>query len=159
MLVALTAVSGAASPGRWWLDVNLASRHSRDTYFYEGRVQEYNSKNFGLGLSYDYSDWCDIKAGWFHNSYRKTSLYALVHPHYDFLRSPHRMFAVGAGVGAITGYDNTVDDLPPVSPMGILTFSISDERHWRATVGYLPFRQILGDDHADVLTLQVSWKR
>jgi hypothetical protein len=140
------------------LDVNLTSRHSRDTYFYERRFHEYNSNNFGLGLSYDWSDWCDLKAGWFNNSYHKTSVYALVHPQYDFLRSPHRLFAVGAGVGAITGYDHTVDDLPPVSPMGILTLAISDERHWRATVGYLPFRLVLGDDHADVLTLQVSWK-
>ena len=154
----MAGVPVAAAPGRWWLDVNLTSWHSRGQYFHEGRFQEYNARNFGLGLSYDASEWCDVKAGWFNNSYHRTSLYVLVHPRYDFVRSPKGMFAVGAGGGLITGYDGTVDDLARVSPMGILAFTISDERRWRVTLGYLPFRLLLGDNHADVLTLQAGWR-
>lgn len=150
--------SAERASNRWWLDVNLTSRHSRDTYWYQGREQRYNANNFGLGLSYDWTDWCDFKAGWFNNSYHKTSLYAVVHPQYDLWRSPHHLLALGAGVGAVTGYEHTVENLPAVSPIGILTLVISDVQHWRATVGYLPFRLVLGDAHADVLTLQASWK-
>lgn len=154
----LTAETSPTHPGRWWLDVNLTSMHSRDTYFYQGRIHEYNARNLGIGVTYDYSSWCSIKAGWFENSYHKNSLYAVVHPHHDFLRSPRRLLAVGLGAGLVTGYDDTVDNLPPISPMAIPTLTISDERRWHVTIGYLPFRLLLGDNHADVLTLQMGFK-
>ena len=158
LLPVIVASAEESGRSKWWLDLNLTSQHSRDTYFYRGREHEYNPRNFGLGVTYDASSWYSVKSGWFNNSYHKTSLYALVQPHYDFLKSPNWLVALGAGAGLVTGYHNTVDDLPVVSPMGILTFSIADEHRWHATIGYLPFRVLLGRDHADVLTLQVGWK-
>ncbi|HWA27493.1 MAG TPA: hypothetical protein VG734_17695, partial [Lacunisphaera sp.] len=156
IFVGLTVATGNAATNRWWLDINLTSQHSRHEYVFEGSRHEYNSRNLGLGLAYDWRDWCDLKAGWFNNSYHRTSLYAVVHPRFDLLRSPRVMLAIGVAVGAVTGYNHTVDDLPPLSPLGILTVTVSDERHWRLLVGYEPFRLLLGENHADVATLQVS---
>lgn len=160
-LIALSACSANAEEvarRRWWLDLNLSSYHSREGYFFRGDYHTYNSRNFGIGVTYDYRSWCSIKGGWFENSYDKTSVYALINPYYDFLKSADWRIAIGVGVGAVTGYHDTVDALPPISPMGILTLTVADERRWHVSIGFIPFRELLGSDHADVLTLQVGWK-
>ncbi len=147
-----------AARGDRWLDGNLASWHSRSSYFWKGEVRHYNQTNLGLGLSYDLNDWSDLKFGWFDNSYGKTSVYGAIHGRYDFIRGSHWMIAPGCGIGVVTGYHHTPDDLPVVSPLLIPTLTLGDEERWRILIGYLPFHLLLGKDHADVATLQVGWK-
>ena len=146
-----------AAPGDTWLDVNLASRHSEKSYFWKGRIEEYNANNFGLGLTRELAGWCEVKGGWFENSYEKTSLYALVAVRHDLLQSRRWVLAPGVAGGLVTGYQNTPEQTGEVAPWGLAVLTLGWNDRIRAHVGYLPSK-LFNVGTVDFLTLQLSWK-
>ena len=134
--VLLPTVSSAMDKGNWGLDLNLASRHSRDNY----GTGAYNEDNFGLGVAYAWrNDW-DLKLGFFDNSYDKTSVYAGAIWHKDFYRG-NWTIAPGVGLLLVTGYENTPEDAPVVAPLLLPAVSIG-HRAMRANIGYVPFGKV-----------------
>lgn len=100
-LLAFTAV--AAPAGELSLQLHGLSWHaeSRDKYGYVG--QEWNERNFGLGLRYEYSDTWGVQAGAYRNSVDKTTVY--VAANYTPLHIGPVRGGVFAGLGS--GYPKT----------------------------------------------------
>lgn len=80
-----------------FVDVNLASKH-----LYSSHDYDLNQRNYGLGITVK-DDRLSYKAGWFRNSYRKTSIYALAN--YDIIES--RSYSFGFSAGLVSGYADT----------------------------------------------------
>lgn len=158
-LLALFAVPlvGSATPGQWWLDLNVASKHSERTYFWDGRVQRFNETNLGLGATYELKPWCDVKAGWFENSYDKTSGYALVNAKWNLVKDRRWSLAPGLATGIVSGYRNTPEQTGEVALWGMVTLSLGIDDRWRINLGYIPSR-IFVSKSIDVATLQLSIK-
>lgn len=76
------------------IDINLTSWHANKDY-------DYNTQNFGIGITKDIDHHWAIKTGVFKNSYYKESGYFMG-------RLQHRMrgWRFGINFGFITGYDN-----------------------------------------------------
>ena len=150
-------VAAPAAQGDLWLDVNVGSRHSEDRYLWRGQVREYNERNLGLGLGYEWRSWLEAKAGWFENSYEKTSVYAVVNAKWDLAGRSRWLVAPGISGGLITGYHDTPEQTGTVAPWGLLTLSLGNENRWRVVLGYLP-SQLALENSVDVATLQLSWR-
>ena len=93
-----------------WLDVNMASIHGDEDYntkecsTCEKKVNEYNSFNPGLGLSYRMNDYFDLSAGGYYNSYEKLSFYSGMTLKYPIYLSGKWFYEPGIFTGAATGY-------------------------------------------------------
>jgi hypothetical protein len=146
-----------AEKGDTWLDLNLTSWHSEKEYVWEGETREYNARNFGLGLTRELTTWCDVKAGWFENSYEKTSIYGLVAVKYDLLRSPRWILAPGVAGGLVSGYQHTPEQTGEVAPWAVAVLTLGWENRWRAHLGYLPSK-LFNAGTVDLLTVQISFK-
>ena len=158
-LCALSCIHAVAfaAPGDFWLDLNVASKHSQRTYFVNGEPRRFHENNLGLGATYEVLDWCDLKAGWFENSYEKTSVYALVNPHWTLIARPRWQFAPGVALGLVSGYQNTPERTGEIAPWGLLTVSLGLGERWKINLGYVPSRVFVSNS-VDVATLQISWK-
>ena len=126
----------ALEQGEWNFDLNVASKHSEESY----GSGDYNEENWGLGASYGYWDNLDLKFGFFENSYDKTSVYAGAFYHKDFYFGDWTV-APGVGLLLATGYDDTPENAPVVAPilMPAITFG---HRAVKANVGLIPFGQV-----------------
>lgn len=144
-----------ASADETWLDVNVTSWHSEETYRWERQERRYNSSNFGLGIGRELTDYFEVKAGWFDNSYEKTSVYAIAAIKHDLLGSPRWVVAPGAAVGLVSGYQNTPEQTAALTPWGLLTLTLGKEHGWRAMIGYMPSR-LFQAGTVDIVTLQIS---
>jgi len=79
------------------LVVNLTSIHADKTY-------KYNSANTGFGLLMDVNRHVEIEAGFYNNSYGKTSLYTLIN-----LKHEMNGWNWGIAGGLVTGYNDIED--------------------------------------------------
>lgn len=105
------------------LVLHLASHHSHDGL---------NNANAGIGLA------CTrgvavISTGWYHNSYRRGSAYAMVGLEHRLGSSP---VSVGAHIGLASGYA-THANLGAAKVIGGATVSYRVGR-WEASVAYVP---------------------
>lgn len=159
MAVGLGSGTFAATPAAndVWIDLNVGSKHSEKSYVWQGRTQSFNEANWGLGATYGLRDWCDVKAGWFENSYDKTSLYVLVNPKWELSPRSHWSVAPGFALGLVSGYQHTPERTAAVAPWGMLTLSLGFNERWRVNLGYIPSRLFVSNS-IDVATLQLSIK-
>ena len=106
----------AANTSRWSLDVNLASVHTE-----AWARRDLNQHNPGLGATAHFNrDW-SVSAGWYRNSYRRTSAYALVNwtpLHWSLPAGWH----IGAGgtAGFDSGYRTSEIACQPLVAAGLL---------------------------------------
>lgn len=152
-----TALVLASFPaaGEVFLDINGASKHSKDTYSYRGVKQEYNSRNVGLGLTADLNKYFALSGGFYDNSYDRLSGYAGVTLKYDLLYGDFRV-TPGVTVGLATGYKNTPVHASLLQPTLIASVRVT----WRGvgfTAGYMPAANMAeGIDPVSVVTLQAN---
>ena len=100
VLAALIVPAIASASPSWTLDVNLASYHLE-----RWARHDLNQHNEGLGITAHFSpDW-SLSAGWYRNSFRRTSAYALVNWTPLHLTLPAGWsIAAGATAGIDSGY-------------------------------------------------------
>ena len=100
VLAALIVPAIASASPSWTLDVNLASYHLE-----RWARHDLNQRNFGLGLTAHFSQDWSVSAGWYRNSYRRGSTYALVNwtPLHASLPGGWSV-AAGATAGLDSGY-------------------------------------------------------
>ncbi|MHB1991668.1 hypothetical protein [Metallibacterium scheffleri] len=94
------AIAIASAAPTFTLDVNLASYHTE-----RWARDSLNQRNLGLGGTARFSPNWSVSAGWYRNSYRRTSAYALVNwtPLHFALPAGWRI-AAGATAGLDSGY-------------------------------------------------------
>ena len=126
----------AMQTGEWSIDLNGLSWHSEDRYNDDGEKRRYNEGNAGLGGSYAWNDWIDIKAGFFENSYYKNSLYGGAFLHRDFY-SGAWTFAPGVSLLLVSGYDDTPQDAPVVAPI-LVPGVVFGPRAMKISLGFVP---------------------
>jgi hypothetical protein len=153
----LLVSSSTAAPGDFWFDVNVASRHSSRDYRWRGQVQRFNQNNLGLGATYEVNCWCDVKGGFFRNSYDKTSVYAVGNAKWTLVTRPNWSLAPGVALGLVSGYQNTPEQTGEVAPWGMVSMTVGIGERWRVNLGYIPSR-IFVSNSIDVATLQLSWR-
>jgi hypothetical protein len=110
--------SAQAAEDMWTVDFNVASVHSQENYYIDGAATPFNEDNQGLGIRYGLTDHVDVMAGFYDNSFHKTSVYAGVEWH----TSREYLVSVGVAVAAVTGYSGTPTETPliflPVVQLG-----------------------------------------
>jgi hypothetical protein len=135
VLWATTAEAGV------WGEYHIGSNHLNGrTYVENGVVKQLNERNTGLGVSYAISPHAEVTAGFYRNSYNKTSRYAGV----DFHTSTRQGVRVGVMAGPLTGYDDT----PEPAKWMVMPNVTWGTKHLRTRVGFVPL--------VDVLTLSVG---
>lgn len=145
-----------AQAGDLTLDINGLSQHSKDTYRYQGKTHRYNETNLGLGLTYGVNKYVDVSAGFFENSYYRTTVYAgfRLGPEFvfgDFVVSP------GIQAGYASGYANTPVHSSRLRPVVLPNLRVS-YRGVGVTVGCMP-RVVSGSTVAvSVVTVQLNIK-
>jgi hypothetical protein len=144
-----------AETGDIWLDINVGSKHSTDTYWYKGQTYEYNESNPGIGITYEASNTFDIKGGVYDNSYNQTSLYFAGNIKMDLAQSSDWIIEPGFMFGGATGYHDTPENLL-LAPIILPNVSVGYKRV-RANFGYAPFSLLPGFD-VDVATFQMGIK-
>jgi len=151
-LATLYPAANAMDKGEWTLDLNGASWHSERNYTYQGETSRYNQSNLGLGVTYAAHDNVDVKAGFFENSYDKTTLYAGIVLHQDFKSADNQwILSPGFALLLASGYDDTPENTPAITPLGAFTLS-AGHRVLRVTLGYAPFGEV------DVVTAQLQYQ-
>ena len=123
ILALLSSSAFSIDKGQWALDINLASKHEKSTY---DNNQEYNENNFGLGLSYGYSESIDFKVGFYDNSYNRTTKYLAAIWQKNYYYKQLRI-SPGAGIFLVTGYDGTPEFAKKIQPGVIPSLSIGYE--------------------------------
>ncbi len=103
LAAALCAQDAQASPSRWALDISTTSYHTR-----QWARDSLNQDNPGLGIEYHCTQSSGFAAGFYKNSYSRTSVYALATytPLHIALPAGFSM-AAGGLAGAISGYTRT----------------------------------------------------
>lgn len=98
-LIAPVAASASAAP-TYTLDVNLASFHTE-----RWARDSLNQKNLGIGVTARFTPNWSVSTGWYRNSYRRGSAYALVNwtPVHASLPAGWSI-AAGATAGLDSGY-------------------------------------------------------
>lgn len=139
LFIAALAMGGACSPARagdLFLDINGYSKHSLDGYKYRGVYHQFNSRNTGLGLTTGLGKYFEASAGFFDNSYGRTSGYVGAKLKHDFAHGHFRV-SPGINVGVASGYQHTPVHSAALQPVLIANVRVT----WRgvgATLGYLP---------------------
>lgn len=139
--IVLVIQSAHASPGTYWGEYHVGSRHSTPGYYDNGVYHKWNEKNTGGGLSYEVSYNFETTLGFYRNSYNKLSVYGGV----DFHTASSRAWRVGVSLGPITGYKDT----PQKSRFMVLPNIVLNEGTVRTKIGLIP-----GD--VTVLTLSMG---
>lgn len=156
MFVAFGSPTVNAAPGDFWVDANLASKHTHASeYTYKGKTEDYNEANYGLGLSYDIDGTFEATAGFFRNSYDKHSNYIGVKAKHDF-RFGYVTVTPGVTAGFVTGYDDTEVDAPVLQPIVVPSVAV-EYNNFRTTIGYIPLR-LATDASTDVVTFQLGYR-
>lgn len=147
--------SAYGAGGDVWLDLNLGSKHfgGSDGYCYQGTCGSLNQNNPGIGMSYEYTDNVELKAGYYENSYFKTTAYLAVTASANY-RSHGFSLSPGLTVGVVTGYDETRVMADQVQPVAMASLKLQ-YREVRAILTYLPMRQVVGVGN-DMVAMQVG---
>ncbi len=117
-----------------WLDIHLASSHANRTYVDQsGNDVKYNQSNLGLGLSLPVNANIDARAGFFENSFNKTTVYLGA----DFHTNSNKYFSAGINTGLASGYKNTPANTSTLTPMLVpyVNFIVNN---FRAQLGLIP---------------------
>lgn len=165
--LAAVYASGSDDWGKWSIDINGVSRHSESRYVEGTQSRKFNEDNIGLGASVEWLRWrrmvrqsvwgrwidergidVDLKFGSFDNSYDETSLYVGPFFHKD-IGSNKWKFAPGLGLFAVTGYDDTPEDAPPIFPLPVFGLEFGHEAV-KFNLGYVPWGNV------DFFTLQLQ---
>ncbi len=156
MFVAFGLPEVNAAAGDFWIDANLASKHtSSSQYNYNGKTGNYNERNYGLGVSYDMTGTFEATAGFFRNSYNKHSNYVGVKVKHDF-NIRNMTVTPGVTVGLVTGYKNTEVEAPLFQPIAVPSITVQ-YNNFRTVVGYIPLR-LATDADTDVITFQIGYR-
>ena len=115
-ILTTAAPAFAANAPRWSLDVNLASVHTE-----AWARRDLNQHNLGLGATVHFAPNWSVSAGWYRNSYRRGSTYALVNwtPLHWNLPAGWRI-AAGATAGLDSGYRSSELATQPLVAAGLL---------------------------------------
>jgi len=116
LIAALAAPVAASAAPTYTLDVNLASYHLE-----RWARRDLNQQNLGAGITAHFSpDW-SLSAGWYRNSYRRGSGYALVNwtPLHAALPGGWAL-AAGATAGLDSGYRRDELAIEPLVAAGLL---------------------------------------
>lgn len=143
-----------ALAGDLYLDINGYSRHSNDTYVYKGQVHEFNSNNLGLGLTYGVNKYVEAFAGFYDNSFNKTTLYGGAKLKLDF-NIADVTITPGLNVGAATGYADTpaMSDYYQVVVMPTVRVTY---RGVGLTIGYVPIVERENFVSVSTVTAQIN---
>lgn len=156
MFVAFGSPEVHAAKGDFRIDLNLASKHTNASqYTHNGKTEDYNERNFGLGLAYDIDGTFEVTGGFFRNSYDKHSNYLGIKAKHDFIFG-YVTVTPGITAGFVTGYDDTEVDAPKYQPMAVPSISV-EYNNFSTTVGYIPLRTV-SDASTDVVTFQLGYK-
>lgn len=141
----------ALNPGELTLDLNGASWHSESQYTYQGTTSHYQQSNPGLGLTYAFDDHINLTAGFFENSYRKTTVYAGAVIHQDF-RSADDEWVLSPGIALLlgTGYEDTPEETGTIAPVAAFSLS-AGHKNLQLGLLYIPFGDV------DMLGVQLQY--
>ena len=116
ILAALAAPVAASASPTYTLDVNLASVHTE-----RWARHDLNQRNLGLGATVHFTQDWSVSAGWYRNSYRRGSAYALVNwtPWHVSLPAGWSI-AAGATAGLDSGYRSSELATQPLVAAGLL---------------------------------------
>ena len=153
ILVALLAVPGGAHAGEFSLDVNGWSRHSNDTYKYQGKRHEYNEQNTGLGLTYGISKHFEASTGFYENSYYRTSVYGAVMIKRNIYLDGGFIVTHGIQIGLATGYADTPAHAAYFQFVAMPVVRLA-YRRTGVTIGYIP--RVNQDNGVPVSTIVVQ---
>lgn len=142
------------------IELNGYSIHGAEKYWDKNRkiYRSYNSFNRGIGVKYGLTEYLDMVAGGYKNSYYKTSFYGGVVVKKDFHFDNVRV-TPGVKVGLVTGYDGTENDRFVVGPMKTLPMIVPtlefgyDNKY--VSVGFVPD---LVDDSVWVAMFQLGFR-
>jgi len=134
-----------------WMNLHLGSNHLQPDYVQDGKLHDYNEKNFGIGLAIPVSSKLDVVSGFYENSYNNTSVYAGVNYH----TADNYGFSVGVNSGLATGYDGTPYTKDKVVFMVVphLTYAV---KNIRTEVGIVPSTGV--NNRTPVMTFTVGTK-
>ncbi len=157
MLAAFGVPDANAAVGDLWLDINVGSKHTAASeYTYDGKTEDFNERNYGLGASYQFAEHFEATAGFFKNSYSKTSIYTGVKIKTDYSFGS-LIVSPGITISGVTGYDDTEVNGGFIQPIAIFNVALSYDKA-RVVIGYVPIRAVFNEARADVITLQVGIK-
>lgn len=156
LLASVGALSTAPAAAATYLDINLTSVHHRRGWKEQGRVIPFNDGNFGIGLTHEIRNFLEVKAGFYDNSYYKTSGYAVANFIYHARFGPVTV-APAFGIGLVSGYRGTSCDYTHgrsnVEPAIFPNLNVG-AGPVRISIGAIP--RVKGD--LNVLTLQFEFK-
>jgi hypothetical protein len=141
--------SDAAAPPQWWGNLNLGSKHLGGQGDFLGEGESFNEFNPGIGMELQWQPRHALAVGYFRNSVRENSWYALYH------YTPLRLGAhvrLGGMVGVVTGYPAYNDG--GLAPGGGLLAKFEHGR-FGANLIYLPR---VADLTPNTLGLQVKYR-
>ena len=114
-------------------------------YEYNGQYHEWNDENYGLGIGYELSDHIEARAGFFDNSFHKTSTYAGINWH----TSRERLLSVGLMAGLVGGYQDT-----PSSNGGFVLPNVA--LNWEQITGEFGYQPRLHSHQSNVITFSIG---
>ena len=131
-----------------WINIHLGSHHLQSYYEVNGEPHPYNEANFGMGVSLPIASNIDALAGFYENSYNKTSAYVAANLH----TANSRGFSIGVNSGIVTGYGNTPVKGEKLRLMLLphVTYAL---KNFRTEIGYAPSFGIEGSTSIIVLTI------
>jgi len=112
LLLSMLAFNVIADPNdKIYLDVHLASLHTKSNFVVDGEQYNLNQKNFGLGITFPvYSNRtgkadanASYRFGFYKNSYNDISMYGGIDLHTKYTNG----FGTGAILGLVNGYKNS----------------------------------------------------
>ena len=153
--VALMMIAGSATAGDVWVDMNGVSKHiGAEEYTFNGETKKFNEINRGLGVGVEVHKNVEVTAGFYENSYYKNTVYVGSRLFLNYKVGEVKI-KPGVLIGAVTGYDDTVEQAKKLQPIGYATLSVEYE-NVRVGFGYLPSRAVGGN--ADVFMVQLGFK-
>jgi hypothetical protein len=154
LLASAMVLAAAPAAAATYLDINLTSVHQRRGWKKQGRLVTFNDRNFGIGLTHEFRRSFEVKAGFYQNSYYRTSGYALANFVYHQHLGPVTL-APGIGIGLVSGYRGTACDYThghsDVEPALFPNLSLGTSAA-RLNIGAIP--RVKGD--LNVLTFQLE---
>ena len=143
LLIGLSGLANAAT----WMDINVASLHSQDSYWDDGVEKRFNGNNFGWGITRELNGSIAITGGLYLNSYREHSLYFCADISNNAASIGALSVDLGVKAGVATGYDTWTDQA--ISPLIVPHITAKIGRA-KVTVGVIPGKSV------QALTLQIG---
>lgn len=154
--ILLFLATAPAQAGDLYLDVNGYSWHSKEEYVYRGQPGKYNAHNTGLGVTYELTQYTEVFAGYYYNSFKRDTVYGGVKIKHDFAFGEVTI-TPGLNVGVATGYANT----PAQSDYYQLVIMPAVRLTYRGvgfTVGYVPRIEKPNFDAVSAVTFQFNFR-